>query len=355
MRIFKALLFALPMTICGSVIAQDVHFTMFDMAPMTLNPVYTGYYSGTFRIGGIYRSQWQGLGMNVSNLPDKFAGYQTPSAYADVSLGILSKKGGDLKSWLGVGLNFYNDQVDRLNTMRAELSVAYHLGLGRRGNTRISLGVKGGLYQSRIKDVTGLIFEDELTNGITVSADDAVFGGTNNSSAPDFSAGLMVAHVSTGWGIEVAGSLNHFTQPSLNFGTSTEYKLPMNFVGNVKAYVSLAPKFTLRPMVFVQNMTRVFELNMQAICAYHFNNTKDINLLFGGGYRLNDAAFARLGFELKGLTIGAAYDFNLSSLSQGANYTGNNKRAMGFEIGVSYIAKIYKELVVKEILYNPRF
>jgi hypothetical protein len=63
-----------------------------------------------------------------------------------------------------------------------------------------------------------------------------------------------------------------------------------------------------------------------------------------------------VGFEYKGLTVGAAYDFNLSGLSVNRNnYNGVNPRAMGFEVALSYIAKIYKDLVIEEVLYNPRF
>lgn len=356
MRILKGLLLSFLMGTAGAASAQDIHFTMFDMAPINLNPVYTGYYSGSFRVGGIYRSQWQGLGVNSPDAGN-FSGFKTPSAYADVALGIPPKNGAEMKSWLGVGLNFYNDQVGQLSTMRAELALAYHLGLGARGRTRLSIGAKGGIYQSRVKNVTDFVFEDELNLGAPGSSDDAVFSGTGSSSAPDFSAGLMLAHRGTGWGIEVAGSFNHFTQPKLNFGTSADYKLPSNVIASLRTNFSLGNNFSVRPMVFMQLMTNVLELNAQALFAYHFVPTKDVNLLFGGGYRLNDAAFGRVGFEYKGLIIGAAYDFNLSTLSLGNNagYSGTNARAMGFEFGLSYIAKIYKELVVKEILYNPRF
>jgi len=341
----------------GAASAQDIHFTMFDMAPINLNPVYTGYYSGSFRVGGIYRSQWQGLGINSPDAGN-FSGFKTPSAYVDIPIALgRPKNGNELKSWLGAGLNFYNDQVGQLSTMRAELALAYHIGLGERGRTRLSIGAKGGIYQSRVKDVASFIFEDELSNGLTTSSDDAIFSGIGSSSAPDFSAGLMLAHRGTGWGVEVAGSFNHFTQPKLNFATSTDYKLPSNVIVSIRSNFALGNNFSVRPMIFMQLMTNVLELNTQALFAYHFVPTKDVNFLFGGGYRLNDAAFGRVGFEYKGLTVGAAYDFNLSSLSLGNNagYTGRSPRAMGFEFGLSYIAKIYKEMVIKEILYNPRF
>ena len=110
-------------------------------------------------------------------------------------------------------------------------------------------------------------------------------------------------------------------------------------------------------MFFMQYMAKAIDMNAQGVFAIHFNNTKDANLLLGGGYRIGDAAFGRVGFEFKGLIFGAAYDINVSSLSFGKNsgYNGTNPRGMGFELGLSYIAKIYKDLKVDDILYNPRF
>ena len=363
MKALKYLLFFTLLGLGGTASAQDIHFSMFDMAPLNLNAGYTGLYSGTFRIGGIYRSQWQGLGMNAPTLGTNFTGFKTPSAYVDVPFGIRSPKNvGDLKHWAGIGINFFNDQVDRLSTMRAELSFAYHIGLGQRGNTRISLGVKGGITQQRIKDVAGYVFEDELErcpnypncSGIG-SLDDANIA-TDAATAPDFSAGLVFTHKGTGWGLQLGGSVNHFTQPKVNF-LNDEYKFPMNIIGTARLDFSLGKKLTLRPMFFMQYMAKAIDMNAQGVFAIHFNNTKDANLLLGGGYRIGDAAFGRVGFEFKGLIFGAAYDINVSSLSFGKNsgYNGTNPRGMGFELGLSYIAKIYKDLKVDDILYNPRF
>lgn len=369
MKALKYLLFFTLLGLGGAASAQqDIHFTMFDMAPINTNPVFTGYYSGTFRIGGIYRSQWQSLGLTASqpdniNNPgaysDKFTGFKTPSAYVDLPFGIRSPKNfGDLKHWAGVGLNFYSDQRAFLKTLKVELALAYHLGLGARGNTRLSLGVKGGIFQHDVGNASDYVFENDIlfANGIINTATPETFPNQGAAQAADFSAGLMFAHKATGWGIELAGSFNHFTSPKMNV-LATDYNLASNIIGTARLNFAMGRKLTLRPMYFFQYMAGAMENTPQLLFAIHFNNTKDANLLLGGGYRIGDAAFARVGFEFKGLIFGAAYDFNLSSLSLGnnSNYTGANARGMGFELGLSYIAKIYKELKVNDILYNPRF
>ena len=76
-----------------------------------------------------------------------------------------------------------------------------------------------------------------------------------------------------------------------------------------------------------------------------------MTLYVGPGYRMieNDAIEAILRFDYKQFRVGAAYDFNVSSLSSISNNKG------GFEIAVSYIAKIFKEPTVKPVIFCPRF
>ena len=39
--------------------AQDIHFSMYNLSPLTMNPANTGNYKGDWRIMGNYRSQWK--------------------------------------------------------------------------------------------------------------------------------------------------------------------------------------------------------------------------------------------------------------------------------------------------------
>ncbi|MEN9416069.1 MAG: hypothetical protein RLZ62_2373, partial [Bacteroidota bacterium] len=62
MRIRKLLsAFFLLSVITGSATAQDIHFSQYNMSPMTLNPANIGGFEGTARISGIYRSQWTSI------------------------------------------------------------------------------------------------------------------------------------------------------------------------------------------------------------------------------------------------------------------------------------------------------
>ncbi len=330
----------------SSLRAQDIHYTMFDMAPINLNPAYTGAFAGTFRIGGIYRAQWPGLSISTG----KFSGYQTPSAYLDIPFAPIVKNN-PIRNWIGVGLSFTSDQVGLgdLSTLGGMLSLAYHISLTSSGNTRLSIGAKGGIVQHRI-DATALQFESGIIQGGGTTNYVPVGDNTpadNAASYADFSGGLLFTHIADKLKMQIGFTANHFTRPKYQF-LGNESRMPLGLIGSAIFDISLGEKFVLRPMAFYQRMANAQELNLQALFGVHLNETKDLTALFGLGYRVGDAALARIGVDYKGLRFGFAYDFNASKLS-------NNGRAQGFEVAVSYIAKLSKTVVVKDILFCPRF
>lgn len=359
--------------------AQDIHYSMFDMAPLELNPTYTGYYAGTFRIGGIYRTQW--AGMSISNPPStnnasrSFNGYQTPSAYIDVPFAI-PRKGKPIRNWAGIGISFYYDVVGsengaNLSNLAASLSLAYHLGLGAKGNTILSIAAQGGIMQRRISgDFT---FEDQLLNSGAATTDPLYMSalGGGSKTLPDFSGGLMLSHRGRRFGLEAGVSLNHFTNPNYSFMTPEtnedgEARLPMTTISNLIMRIALTKKgnLFLKPLFFFQNTINTtgqgeglsaFDFNGQLLLGIHFNDMQDITLYLGGGYRASGDAIARIGLDVKGLKFGFAYDINTGT--QGLNYKvfQNNNRAMAFEVALSYTAKIYKVPVIDDVLFCPRF
>lgn len=375
MKILKSLLLFFVVGFCTtSSQAQDIHYTMFDMAPLELNPAYTGYFAGTFRIGGIYRTQWAGLSItSISNgsVPNTsgsqgFSGFQTPSAYIDVPFGFPKKKGAPIKSWAGVGISFYYDAVGQVSNLAASLSLAYHLGLGQKGNTVLSFAVQGGILQHKLG--SNFVFEDQLLNGGAASQDANFLGGTKTMA--DFSGGLMLSHRGSKFGVEGAVSINHFTNPNYSLNTpqsddADEARLPMTIIANLIFKIGLTKRLFLKPLFFFQNMLNTtgkgeglssYDLNGQLLLGIHFNDLQDITFYIGGGYRVSGDAIIRIGLDVKGLKFGFAYDINTQG--QGLSYkafANTNNTGMAFEVALSYTAKIYKVPVIKDVLFCPRF
>ena len=61
MRFNRLLVLFLALAAACPAAGQDTHYTLHDYAPLWLNPANTGSFSGTIRVGGIYRGQWYGL------------------------------------------------------------------------------------------------------------------------------------------------------------------------------------------------------------------------------------------------------------------------------------------------------
>ena len=310
MKILKSLLLLCCIGFCQSIQAQDIHYTMFDMAPLEMNPAQTGFFAGTFRVGGIYRTQWAGMSIVQSQPPlstgsTNFSGFQTPSAFIDVPFGIPPKdKNKTMKSWAGVGVSFYLDQVANVSNIAASLSLAYHLGLGAKGNTVLSFGLQGGILEHRIKG--DFVFEQDLT-GAGVG-DPLYSSGEASRTLPDFSGGLMLSHRSRKFGIEGAVALNHFTNPVYSLGNGDD-RLPMTIIANIIAKVRMTKKLFLKPLVFFQNTLNTtgtgeglsaYDLNGQLLLGIHFNEAEDLTLYVGGGYRASGDAIVRVGLDIKG-------------------------------------------------------
>ena len=102
MKGLRTLLLALSSVVFSlPIIGQDIHFSLFHMSPLTLNPAQTGAFSGTARIGGIYRDQWGSV------INDQFT---TPSFYIDAPV----IRGFGKYDWVGGGVVSYTDKVGTL-------------------------------------------------------------------------------------------------------------------------------------------------------------------------------------------------------------------------------------------------
>lgn len=337
---FKKILFYLCLFCVGVVEAQEPNrFTMFDMAPLSMNPANAGRFEGSFRVGGIYRSQWAGLNIGTGGSSD-FAGFKTLSAYVDAPLPFRLGK-----HWLGAGLEIFNDQTGavKLNTFKAALSLSGHFMLGERGNSRLSVGLKGGLVQQRLVNPEGRTEQDILFNRPIASLN----LNNDNTSYADFSGGVYFTHAAQRWGLEAGFAVHHFSQPSYEFlGQSSN--LPLLLIGNVLADIYVADRVFLRPVVFFESVAGINDLNGQFLAGLDLNEQRDFKLFGGVGYRFMDAAalIARAGVDIKGLRVGMAYDFPVSGLN-----TGNPG---GFELAAWYIFRIPPAIVVPPKEFCPR-
>ncbi|MFN0216257.1 MAG: PorP/SprF family type IX secretion system membrane protein [Saprospiraceae bacterium] len=353
----RKLLFLLAVSVSlSSIKAQDIHFSQYNMSPMTLNPANIGNFEGTVRIGGIYRGQW------ASVIGSK-GQYKTPSLWVDAPVITGFRK----RDWVGVGLVFFSDKAGAgsLTHSAAKFGASYHLSLDKKGNAYLTIGAQYGQASRRL-NTKDLQFEEGFLNPTPT-------GGYNSGAQVDF---LNQKDAKSDWsdidgGVVLRAKLNNRMDMSLGYSmyhigkgkyglvsggggtgpqTSSD-EIARRSVVTGLFNIKLSNKFSVGPSFIYQTMSGADEISLQALGSYLFNAEKDVDLNFGLGYRLSggDAIYPMLGARYKNLRVGLAYDVNVSDLNSVSNYRG------GFEITANYIVKIYKPAVVKTKVLCPRF
>ncbi len=315
---------------------QQVHFTHYSLVPLTVNPAQTGLFEGSYRIGGLFRSQWQ--------VASAVSGFQTPSFFVDVPISGFRKQ-----DWIGLGLNVTRDNAGEaalVNTLLG-LNAAYHVGLDKKLTRVLSFGLQGGFVQRGI-DKTKLSFEDQIRSGGGVSSDVRNIND-NNKSYMDFNFGINLrSQVNKKTLMNIGISADHLTSPQYNLLSQPTANVPLRFniYGNVER--QLTEKLSLTPSVLVSSSAGTLNLMVQAMGGLKIDPKKSMILRGGLGYRLGDAAQVLLGADFGDFRVGAAYDFTLSSLRGG-------RVRDAFELGFGYIGKIYKTVKPPTVILCPRY
>ncbi len=332
-RLLLILLMATPFALS----AQDIHFTQFTYAPLSVSPAQTGLFEGTYRIGGLYRSQWNS---GVKN------GYQTPVLYVDLPIKGLRKQ-----DWIGLGVNFARDAsgLAALTNTGIGLNAAYHIGMDPKGQNVLSLGGSVGFMQRSVNR-DQLKFQDGLLLLNPALSQDLKNISETGISYRDFNLGAnfrsKMSKTST---LNLGVSLEHAFTPKYNLVTPTASKLPrrLNIYATVEAAVS--KRFSVFPALIYRSAGGTNETMLQAVGGLKLDPKKNLMLRGGVGYRFGDALQVLGGIDFGDIRVGASYDYTTSSLRA------NTKAQDGFEIAVAYIGKIFKKPNPPAAILCPKY
>ena len=347
MKIIKFTLLFLFSGLFTQLSAQDIHWSLYNMSPLTLNPALTGGFLGTARVGGIYRDQ----AFNTSGTP----GYTTPSFYADAPIVSIGKR-----DWLGIGAMFYADEAGSasLTNLGAYASVAYHKALDKKGKTVLSFGLQGG-YLSRDVDIEDLRFGDEVLGELqtgTFMANPLNTQGLAQSGAFDLNAGVTLkSQLSKQTDLTLGLSFFHILSPDYSLDNSLTINtpkgatdLPLAFKFHGEFNFQLNDSWLLSPTFLYHQGHSFNQVQVQAMVGYEISDKEPIVIKLGPGYRLGDAVEILLGVDYKAFRFGASYDITVSDLSDINNGQG------AFEFALSYVFKIFKAPTVKPVVICPR-
>jgi type IX secretion system PorP/SprF family membrane protein len=321
--------FAAAIALSGHVaFAQDIHFTQFDMTPLVINPAFTGMFEGQARASAIYRNQWASV-----TVP-----YVTFGASVDFPL--LIERNGD---YLATGLQLYKDQAGdgNLQNFTGLVSVAYHKSLGHSEHpSDLAVGLQGG-YAEKSIDLSKLYFGDEFSNGTfnKGTTQEYHLGIGNHINYYLINAGLCFSHGGEKFSYTLGLAANNINQPNdaIEKKQNSETGLDMRYTGEIGLSIKAGERLSLKPAFLYQNQASASEMIVGNEFHYEVSNSPGYNnfstaVFLGGWYRTGDATMITAGVEFKGMRIGIAYDYNISSLNTSSNGNG------GFEIAIRYIA-----------------
>jgi len=340
MHLNRLLGILLGIFMANGLFAQDIHFTQYNMSPMTLNPGLIGGFEGTARVGGIYRNQWSSV------IDNEFV---TPSFWVDAPI----IRGFRKKDWVGVGVMFLSDEAGSVGFEQnsVKFGASYHFALDKGGNTYLTLGAQGGRLEQKI-DNARFQFEDKLLLNDPMAMSSDPFAAAQSGKGFDLDAGVVLkSRLNKRMDVTLGFSMYHLLEPEISLfeggtGDKKQARRPV-FTGVYN--VELTDRWTFSPSFLFQTRSGNDEIIVQGMGNYLFDPEKDISFDLGLGYRLGDALSVMGGVRWKDLRVGLAYDINTSDLNTVSNSRG------GFEIAANYIFKIFKEADVDPQILCPRF
>ncbi|SFB75605.1 type IX secretion system membrane protein, PorP/SprF family [Flexibacter flexilis DSM 6793] len=320
--------------------AQDLHYSQFYNSPQTLNPALTGMMREDFRVGAIYRSQWQSV-----NSP-----YKTMSFWGDMNFK-LNKKAVDMVS---AGLNFTNDELGdgifKNQYILVSGAAQKYLGYSRRHF--VSGGLQAGVMMQNLnKD--GLLFEDQFNNQYRPVLGSAENLSNGRNTYVNVNAGLAWEYFFTEKLTVTAGAGFHnllFAKDSYldGIGESVKNRQSVRTILTAGATYQVSKYVSLLPAILYARQAKASDFNLGTNIAFHLGGVEHRNraaLLVGGFYRLNDAAIGKVGFRFKGFQAMFSYDATTSGFKDiNKAPTIQNKTVGAYEFSLIYAGFLNRAL-----------
>ncbi|WP_417265990.1 PorP/SprF family type IX secretion system membrane protein [Brumimicrobium sp.] len=296
--------------------AQDAHLSMYDAAPLFLNPALTGIVDGDFRLHGQYRTQW------------KSVNYKPYTTYL-LSFDMPFKKWG-----FGVQVNQFRAGQGNYNSLQGLVSAAYNTALDKNKNHMISFGVQGGGVQKSL-EYPLLSFNNQYSPNNGGFFDETIATGEDIEARtiylPSVNAGLMYYFAQQNRRLNPFIGVSAFNLVSAKESfQGIDNRLPMRFYAHIGTRINLTETFYLIPKFLFMQQENFSEQTIALEAGYYLKNS-ELYLLGGLIYRNKDAAAITIGGKLDRFTLKLAYDINMSTLSTASSGRG------GFEASLTYV------------------
>ena len=313
--------------------AQDVHFSEFYNAPLQLNPSYTGFFNGDYRLTAIYRNQWSSITVPYTTIE------------GSVDFRILEGVGD--KNILGLGLEAFSDKAgdSQFSTNTVALSSAYSLAIGDNKKNYVSGGISAEFGDASI-DYSNLVFDEQWFHPNLPTTENV---SLNSYSYVDVSGGISWHYIPnklTNFNIGFAAF--HLNQPIVSFLGENSMVLYRKYIIDASSQLSLNEKLDLYPKAMLDFQGPYTELDAGGLirCDISSGYKRNYGIYFGLFYRKGDAIIITSRVDVNELSFALSYDITTSALYHDSRAQG------GPELSIIYVAKFMHS---KHTVYCPRF
>lgn len=296
--------------------AQDFHLSLYDAAPLFLNPAMTGLVDSKMRVHGHFRNQWSAVA---------YKPFTTALVSVDAPIG----------KW-GVGGQISNMRagIGNYNVLQVICSAAYTIPFDVEKYHNLSLGVQAGFTQKRLEyEVYSFDSQWSSANGgsfdKSISSNEQFERRAQFQEVVNFGALYYYSRQQSRINPFVGFSAFNLTRPRESFFGS-DNRLPMRFYLHTGLRLNVNELFYFIPKVLLYQQANIFQQTYALDAGYFFKGEK-FYALAGYIFRAQDASVIYLGMKRDNYIIKIGYDFNTSSLR-------NTSKSRGaYEISLTWL------------------
>jgi len=289
--------------------AQDIHFSQFYENEIFHNPGLTGVFSGEYKYGVDYRSQWSSVATPFNT-----------TMVAGETRVLVNREAGD---YLSFGLAMTYDKAGTINFTSTQIypAIAFNKAMEDVHNTYLSLGFTGG-YISRSVDQSLMTFSSQYVNSQYLPTNPTMETPTyHNLHNYDVGAGISLNS-----SLDLQSTLNyylgiavyHINSPTEIFsGGNVLVKLPMKVELNAGFHWPITENFSFTAHANYSNQHPYSEFvygGMFTFKALRIEQPSIFAFHFGLLARYQDAIIPCVKVDFQNVTVGFSYDVNNSSL-----------------------------------------
>ncbi len=282
------------MTISFAMFAQDSHYSLYQYAPLYVNPALTGQIPSTSRLVLNYRNQWMAIAAPYRNIGATFDH--------------KNKNGG----W---GLLLNQNDAGAASLKHTNIYFNYALTKSLTARNHISLGFQGGVTQKYF-DPTAFSFDSQYgSNGYDGTLDNQEDFSKTTALVPDLNVGFAY-HLLPATNSKLSGSLgfafSHLNTPDIAFTQGVQENLPVKRLIHARLNYEVNETFTISPRIMSMSHYTAREVTYGLLGKYQLSEKTFLN--FGIDIRQDDAFVFTGGIERKNVIVAASFDATNSGL-----------------------------------------